>query len=518
MGSKEKSSSSGKILRNSFWYGLETIIETVVFFGTSIAVARYLGPTKLGYFSYINFFVTIVTRTSGTGLASSTRKYMSEFIGQEKHGTARAVYHLAYKYQLLGSVVITALGLAGVLLFGDHSYRLMACLLILSIIPGVMSWVPAQANLALEDASKNTTSAFGYIFTYTLIILLTLHFHWDLVGIASASLIGRVVEMALRTIPLHSRLSKIPLEPLDHDIIARIRRFCIEAMGIQLLMSVVWDRSEMIFLKAFSGLEQIAFYSVSFGLANNLLVIPRVFGGATGITLMVESSRDPSRVRSILDNICRFLLFVVLPVHLGAAAIVREAIHFAYGDKYIGAVPVLIIASILAIPRSFQELPSVLLSAADHQKRTLFWYMITGVLNIALDAVLIPRYGAIGAAWGNGLSQAFGVVVIWRAARQDFDFGFPVLPAIRLFSASLIMALIAFAIGRRVPGMPGLILAVLTAIPVYILLVRLFHGLRPEDNYRLSLIGNRLPSVVRRPYMAVVSFITTTPQAEAQPQ
>jgi len=54
-----KENASKKILRNSFWYGLETVLEAVVFLGTSIAIARYLGPEKLGYFSYINFFVSL---------------------------------------------------------------------------------------------------------------------------------------------------------------------------------------------------------------------------------------------------------------------------------------------------------------------------------------------------------------------------------------------------------------------------------------------------------------------------
>src|ERR1700728_473225 len=104
MASRTKTT-SGKILHNSFWFGLETVLETVVFLGTSIAVARYLGPVKLGEYTYINFFVTTVTRTSGTGLAGATRKYMSEFLGAGRPGTARAVYHLAYRYQLLASIM-----------------------------------------------------------------------------------------------------------------------------------------------------------------------------------------------------------------------------------------------------------------------------------------------------------------------------------------------------------------------------------------------------------------------------
>jgi len=500
--------STRKILNNSFWYGLETVLETVVFLGTSIAVARYLGPTKLGYYSYINFFVMIVNRTAGTGLAMSTRKYMTEYLALGRPGVARAVYHFTGRYQLLSAVIITAIGLAGVAWFGDPAFRLMSSLLILSIIPGVMSWVPAQANLAFEDQSKNTYSGLSYIFASTVVILLTLHFHWDLVGIASASLIGRCVEVVFRTIPLQARLRKIPLEPLPGQLVRSIRRFCIEAIAIQVLMTVVWDRSEMIFLRAFSSLEQIAFYSISFGLANNLLILPRIFGGATCVTLMAEASRDPGRVDSIVKNASRYLLLVAFPVHLGAAAITSQMIRFTYGAKYIGAIPVLMVAAILAIPRAFLEIADTLLRTADRQKRLFVLYILTGLVNIALDWALIPHFGAVGAAWGNGLSQALGVAAIWMQARRYYTFGLPLGTTVRLLLAATIMSLTAFAIGHTIHGLPGLILAVATAVPLYVLLVKLFHGLEASDRLRLSPLGNRMPGPFRRAYSATIAFVT----------
>ena len=513
----KSSSAAGKILHNSFWYGLETLMETFVFLGTSIAVARYLGPEKLGYFSYINFFVTVVTRTSGIGLASATRKYMSEFLALDRPGTARAVYYLAYRYQLLGAIAITILGLAGVFFFGEPAYKLMSAILISSIIPGVMSWVPAQANSAFEDVSKNTLSAFGYILTYLTVILLTLHFHWDLVGVASALLVGRTVEVFLRTAPLHARLRTLPLDALDDNTIDRIRRFCFQSIGLQLLTSVVWDRSEMVFLRAFSSLEQVAFYSVSFGLANNLLLVPRTFGGATGITLMVESGRDPSRVDNIVRNASRFLLLVVFPVHLGAAAITSQIIRVTYGAKYIGAIPVLIIASILAIPRAFQEIPETLLRAADQQKRLLFCYIAIGILNLTLDALFIPRYGAVGAAWGNGLSQSIGIVVIWQAAKRFYRFGLPIGTALRLFLSGACMSVIAWFIARSLPGIPGLVLAIAIAAVSYVFLVKLFHGLQPSDRIRLLPIGQRLPGPARGLFATALNFLIPAPAEEVAP-
>ncbi len=502
------STAGARILRNSFWFGLESIIETVVYLLASIAVARYLGPTKLGYYSYINFFVSVVTRTSGAGLSGATRKYMAEFLAQEQPGKARAVYHLAYRYQLLGAVLLTVVGLLAVWLLGDPSYRLVASLLILSIIPGLMSWVPAQANNAFEDAAKNTKSAFGYLIAYVVVIGLTLYFHWDLVGIASATLVGRTVEVLLRTGPLHARLRAMPLEPLEEGTIADLRRFCLEAIGTQMLMTIVWDRSEMLFLKHYSTLEQISFYSISFTLAGNLLVVPRILTGATGITLMVEALRDPTRVDSIVRNSCRYLLLFVFPIYLGAAAIAGQAIRVAYTSRYAAAGPVLMISAILAMPRAFQEIPEVLMRASDRQRQLFAMIAVTGVLNLLLDWTLIPRFGAVGAAWGNGLSQAFGICAFWYKARQVFRFSFPVGAAVRLGLAGTLMGGAAYAIGRTVPGLLGVLASVAVAGPLYVLLVRLFGGLEAGDRVRLAPIGNRLPGAARRAYLAVITFAT----------
>jgi len=236
---------------------------------------------------------------------------------------------------------------------------------------------------------------------------------------------------------------------------------------------------------------------------------------------MVESTRDPKRVDPIVKNASRFLLLVAIPVHLGAAAIAIQAVPFAYGAKYIGAIPVLITAAILSIPLAFQELPDILLRAADRQKKIIFWLIVTGVLNMTLDWILIPRFAAVGAAWGNGLSQAFGLCALWMAAQREFKFSLPKLAAVRILLAGLIMAATAFAIVRTVPpdlfvgpgklqGLAGLVLAILVAAPLYVLLVKLFHGLEPSDRQRLRPIGNRLPGLFRRAYFATIAFVTPT--------
>jgi O-antigen/teichoic acid export membrane protein len=500
-------SASAKILHNSFWYGLEQVLEVVVFFGTNIAVARYLGKTKLGAFAYINFIIMTVNTTCGTGLAGATRKYMAEFIGKGQPGISRAVYHLAFRYQLLGSIVITSLGLVWVRFFSDPNYRTMAYLLVLSMTPGLLSWVPAQANQALEDVAQNTLSSLGYIFSYAFLILLTLHFHWDLVGVAAASLVGRTVEAVWRILPLHATLRKTPRATIPDETLLRIRNFFFQAMGITVVNIVVYGRSEVLFLHHYGTLEQIAFYSVSVGLAGTLLKIPQTFASSTGITLMVESARDPRRVDSIVQNACRYLFLLVFPLHLGAAVLARQAIALAYGPQYAPAAPVLTVAVLLAMFGAFMDTPDTLIRGFDKVHLLLRWLMVTAVVTIGCDWALIPHFGAVGAAWGNGLGQAFGIVALWVQSRRFAVFGWPMAAMLRLLGAAAVMAGVAYAVGRAVPGTPGLIAAVALAVPVYGLMVKLFHGLQPNDRARLSMLGKALPGALRGPFQAVVGFV-----------
>jgi O-antigen/teichoic acid export membrane protein len=498
---------SQKIVHNSLWYGLETALEIVVFLGSSILVARYLGPEQLGYYAAVSFPISVISATAGMGLANATRKYMSEFLGTGRAGLARAVYHFNYKYQFLSSVVLTVVGLAIVLGCMPPQHRLMSILLVLAIVPGMMSWVPAQANLAFEDASKNTISAFGYILAYAAIVVMAVKFRWGLPGIASAMLIGRTIEVFLRTVPLNRYLRTLPEDTLPLDVKTRIRRFWLQALSIQVLTCIVWDKSELFFLTAFCDIKQVAYYSISAGLIDKLLVGARVFASSTGVTLMAQSAREVAKIRGIVFNALRFLCLIVLPVHIGASIVAPQAITAVYGQRYLGAIPVIMIAAVLGIPRAFQDIPGDLIRACDKQDLILRSMLIAGAVNVVVDLLLVPRFGAIGAAIGNGIAQSFGVLLLWGATRRMYKLHFPISSALRVLASTLVVSAVAFAASRLLPLWIGLVAAIVLAVPTYVLMIRISRALDSDDRQRLDLVTERLPRSVRPLGKGLVRFV-----------
>jgi O-antigen/teichoic acid export membrane protein len=143
------------IARNAGWYGLENAITFIVTLITSIAIARTLGPSKMGYIIYVAWIVSVVSRLGGMGIPQTTRKYMAEFLGQGDRGTARFIYVRT----MLLQIGLATLATGGILLWvwGDASaeYRLASTLVVLSIWPAMVNFVSAQANVATEEFSIN---------------------------------------------------------------------------------------------------------------------------------------------------------------------------------------------------------------------------------------------------------------------------------------------------------------------------------------------------------------------------
>ncbi len=101
-------SNTKTIAKNTGWYGLENAISSVLTLVTSIAIARTLGPTKMGYIIYVAWIASVVSGLGGLGIPATTRKYMAEFLGMGDRGTARYIYFRTLLFQLGLATLATA--------------------------------------------------------------------------------------------------------------------------------------------------------------------------------------------------------------------------------------------------------------------------------------------------------------------------------------------------------------------------------------------------------------------------
>jgi len=316
-------------------------------------------------------------------------------------------------------------------------------------------------------------------------------------GIAFALLVARTTELAVRIIPVQRRIRSMPVGSVPPELHERLRRFITQGIALTVVSIIVTDRCEVLFLKHFSALKQLAYYSVAFSMAERLLLLPRVFGAGAGVSLLVESGKDQSKVARIFRHATRYLAFFVIPAHIGMAVLSGPAVLFFYGKTYAPAIPAVAISVLLMMPKAFQFLPQTLFQVTDRQAILVRWTVYSAVVNVALDLALIPHWGATGAAIANGLSQVFAIAGIWIKSVRENHVQIPIKTPLHVFFCAAVMGAIVSLITAKLPNGLALAIGVFVGIVTYCIGLRVMGVVSQEDVARFEELTTKLPRSAR---------------------
>ena len=472
-------------------------------------MARVIGPQKLGYFNYIMWLANMSGLIGSLGVPATTSKYMAEYLGRGEHGVARAVFSSTMRLQAAMAGLITAGALGLVYAICDPHYRLISSIQVASMLPAMLTFVPAQANAARENLRANALASLVGNVIYSVTVVLSLVLGWGLLGIAIGILVYRSVELLARLIPVLYWVRSLPKGDLPADVKRRMFRFSGNNIVLMLVNIVVWDRSDVVLLKLLSkDISQITFFTVSFNLVEKALILPQTFGVGVCATINAQFGRNRSRLNEIVSSSARYLLLFSAPVLLGLAAISSSAIRLAYGRAYIPAIPVLAIAAVLAVAKPLLGPAQQMLLANEQQKILIAWNVICGVVNVGVDWMLIPHHGAIGAAIGNGTAQILGVLGPWVFVKHRFALHLDYSPILRTFAAASLMTAAVAALQRAGGTLVALGLGIPVGTLIYFVALRWMRVLCEGDVARLLQLKGSIPVKLRGYYVAALTLVS----------
>jgi O-antigen/teichoic acid export membrane protein len=498
------------LARSSFWIACDAVTGVVGAFIASIAVARVMGPEKMGHYSYIMWIANTARIIGCTGLSVGVRRYAAEFLGRGDPGAARAVVQQSFRWQAMvaGALVVASLGATAVLV--DPEHRAYTILALLSLVPGLLLGVSAGAVEATQNFAANVKSSIAGTLTNLAATLLVLVQGWGLTGLAASLLLSRLVDSGLRYVAYRRIYSGMvePGEParkeLDELTRGRLLTFTWQLTLLAAVNSVLWDRSELLFLEQWHEVHQLAFYSLSFGITQQILMLPQVFASATSANLLVEQGRDPSSLGRVAAVVVRYVALLALPMTLGAAALSPSIVHLLYGAAYAPAAPVFAVLAAGAALVAFLASAQNLLIATEKQGLLLRWTLAVAALKVLLDLLIVPKGGAVGAAFANALSQSVAVIGMWIYITRRLAFPAPLNALFRTALAAAASATLAALCGFLLPPLPAVLVGVGAAAIAYVALVRWGRILEPVDADRLLSLKRLLPARAQLLYSGIV--------------
>jgi O-antigen/teichoic acid export membrane protein len=502
-------SNTKTIAKNSGWYGIENIVSAVVALLTSIAINRYLGPTKNGYIVYVSFIASLVSGLGGFGIPATTRKYMAEFIGMGDRGTARYIYLRTLMLQTGMATLATGGFLYWVLGDANPDYKLASALLVLSIWPSMVNSISAQANTATEDLSTNLPASVISTIVYFIAIAATVLLHWGVVGVAASLLIMRTVDLLVRYFPTFNRvLAWETTHAHPPGLLKRMMAFAWPSVATMAVAMIVWGRSEIILLKSLNGdIRQVSFYSLAFTMAEQLLLAATIFGTAAATTIFVQYGRDKSRLAAITASTFRYLALISIPLHFIAASLAVPALLLLYGRQFQDAAMVVTLAPLLCIFKAFISPAQSLLQCSERQSYVIAATVLAGIIDIGVAWYLIPAHGAVGACIGNGAAQAVAVGMMWVVASHLYKVKLPWMQVAKIAFISVLASLTAHFIAVRLAPGWAILWGGSASMIVLLGLFYLLRVLEPEDRDRFSILTRMLPKLIAGPIEKLLSIL-----------
>jgi O-antigen/teichoic acid export membrane protein len=167
-------------------------------------------------------------------------------------------------------------------------------------------------------------------------------------------------------------------------------------LGVVSAMTLVYLRADLLIVAAVAGASQAGFFQSAFRLFEATFVIS---GGVAAGTFPLLASRIGEKG---FESLARFLLAALavlsVPIALAFALFPGPILALLYGGGFEGAKRPLAILGIALVAVFANALTTHLLVASARNRRLVLSIAVRLVVGIALDFLLVPRWGATGAA------------------------------------------------------------------------------------------------------------------------
>ncbi|MEK6590948.1 MAG: flippase [Nitrospinota bacterium] len=478
---------------NTLFNLINTLFAGVFGIATSIIVARSLGAVQLGEYSYILWLIGILTLFVNAGLPMVVAKYVAEYIGRNDIATAKNIFTVILKLELAVSCIISSLvAYLSLFLTKDVARKELLILSSINIIPIVLARIYSAAATGLQKYQTLIIASLISSPIQFLLIVFTLLAHHNVAGLIVANIIGSVLNLAILWYFIKNEFNRfdslamqgIPVQVtrLDTFLKKRIAKYSLSVSGIIIIDAIVWQKSEIFFLERFSPPEEIAFYSLAFTIGYMAMQIPGIFSSLlipyfSGI---YGQGYKPGLKKGYIHS-TRYLALIAFPIGIGGAILSAPLIELVYGSEYRNAA---IPAQIILVFNSFgavSRASSAILYGTEEQGFILKWGSIIAIFNIFLNLILIPKYGATGAAIANSSAQMAGVVGGAAYVNNEFGIDYPSKSVLKIFISSIVMGIGMYSVTSLFNGYRSLLLSISLSPFIYLVSLWFIGAIDAED-------------------------------------
>jgi O-antigen/teichoic acid export membrane protein len=368
--------------------------------GTSILLARYLGKEKLGQYGAIYAYLSLYAFLATFCL----EQILAREISVRKHQAAE-IFHSA---RVISFVFATGGTLIATLAEPFFGYT------------GTIRWLIAVA--ALDMLILSPVKFTGIIFQvemrlwYSVATGLIRQALWlaavALLAMRSAAfyevIIARTLIGGVEAVLILWSVRRTGLIQGEWRFIKK-EALALLGAGVPLVLTTlaagIYHRIDQVMLHKMSGDVVLGPYVIAVQLTELFSALPIALMNSL-FPALAQTANDQEKFKRYLGETYRFLMVVVFAACALVTPVAAPVIQLFYGKEYLPTAGLLIVLIWSEVPIFFAAALGSAMIAKGLQRYMPIGAGLGAVMNIMLNLIWIPRYGAMGASWATVISYS----------------------------------------------------------------------------------------------------------------
>lgn len=401
-----------KYFLNTWWLFLEKVCRMLFGLFIGVWLARYLGPVRLGIFSYAQSFVGIFSAFSNLGLDTIVVRELVKDRNKKD-----IILGTGFILKLSGTILVFLLiGLTLNFIQNDHYTNLLIFIIASGLFFQALTIVEAYFYAQVLSKFLVWSRLFALLISSCIKIILLL-LKASLIAFAFVSILDMAIS-GLGLVYFYKKLNnQLSTWRFNFSLAIEllINSFPILLASFGYLLYTYMDR---ILLEKFVNSREVGYYSVAIFIVRSFFWIPLIISNSLFPSIIQYKKKSKNLYQKRILLFYRLQLYISILFVLFIFFFGDSIVTILYGQSYFQSIPILKIYAFVAIIEALGQATGRWYLVENLQLQRSINYLIGGILNIFLDVLLIPKYGSIGAAIATFISYFVAIVLMDFARPQ----------------------------------------------------------------------------------------------------
>ncbi len=267
----------------------------------------------------------------------------------------------------------------------------------------------------------------------------------------------------------------------DPGLAARLLSFSLPLLFTG-VMGFVMNWTDTLMLGYLRGPRVVGVYNAAAPLAR-LLTVPIGVAGFMFLPVVSElyARGEMSELRRVYQVVAKWLFLVSLPLFAAYVLFPGLVVSVVFGARYIGGSVALVVLSLGFIFHVLMGLNGMSLVALGETRLIALYNLVAALLNVVLNALLIPVYGIVGAAAATAASYILGNTLSTLRLYKEYRVQPFYASYVKTLGIAFLLLIALKALSMRAPGWLGAGLYISLYMIFFLLLLVVTRSIDRED-------------------------------------